>query len=119
MQHWQLYLKWNTRLFEERYHHAYLKKIGKEAATNTDVDDPSSLTWYYEDQLKFFDDIVIPLAKKLNHCNLLTVVVADEYYACALSNRNEWQEKGRDIVTTQLVKSQSSVKYRRARKPPT
>lgn len=80
--------------------------------TKDNVVDPSLKTWY-EYELKYFDDIVIPMSKKLHQCNLVSTVVADEYYAYAISNRNEWQEKGRDIVTQlkqELTSSRNSSK---------
>ena len=55
MQHWHIYQKWNARLFKECYQ-AYKK--GRAAK------DPSE-GWYYEGELWFFDNYIIPLTNKL------------------------------------------------------
>lgn len=54
MQHWHVYQKWNERLFEEMYS-AFQSGRG---------DKDPSLGWY-KGELWFFDNYVIPLAKKL------------------------------------------------------
>ena len=40
---------------------------------------------------------MIPLAKKLKECNVFGVSSA-EFLNYALQNRDEWQERGQDIV---------------------
>ena len=45
----------------------------------------------------FFDFYIIPLAKKLKDCGVFGVA-SDEYLNYALMNRDEWEQKGRDIV---------------------
>jgi hypothetical protein len=52
MQHWHVYVKWNRRLFEEM-HLAY--KQGRMGV------DPA--TFWYQGELGFYDNYVIPLAK--------------------------------------------------------
>ncbi len=86
MQHWHVYKKWNQRLFDERYS-AYLQ--GK------DGEDPS-VNWY-QGELDFFDNYVIPLARSLEECNVFGVS-CDELLTYALANRNEWELKGKQIV---------------------
>ncbi len=86
MQHWHVYTKWNRRLFEEM-HLAFAQ--GRMAK------DP--VTFWYEGELGFFDNYVIPLAKKLQECRVFGVS-SDEYLNYALSNRTEWQAKGHSIV---------------------
>lgn len=86
MQHWHVYVKWNRRLFSEmRLAH----KQGRMAS------DPAS--FWYEGELKFFDNYVIPLAKKLEECQVFGVS-SSEYLNYATSNRAEWEAKGRDVV---------------------
>jgi 3'5'-cyclic nucleotide phosphodiesterase len=87
MQHWHVYTKWNEKLFVERYL-AY--KSGLSSV------DPS-LRWY-EGELSFLDNYVIPLAKRLRECKIYGVS-SEEYYGFALENRREWERKGRDIVS--------------------
>jgi 3'5'-cyclic nucleotide phosphodiesterase len=86
MQHWQVYRKWNSYLFHEMsvaFHN------GRMAV------DP--VTFWYQGELNFFDNYVIPLAKKLKECGVFGVS-SDEYLDYALSNREEWQHKGQAIV---------------------
>jgi hypothetical protein len=86
MQHWEVYSKWMQRLFWEHYS-AYLAGRRKS--------DPSE--GWYEAELSFFDDYVIPLAKKLQSCGVFGVA-SDEYLIYALNNREEWKRKGMTIV---------------------
>jgi len=59
MQHWHIFIKWNTKLYRE----LYLSFLNGHAAN-----DPSE--GWYEGQLSFFDNYVIPLAKKLRECGV-------------------------------------------------
>jgi hypothetical protein len=86
MQHWHVYSKWNKKLFFEMYS-AYSK-----GRTNAD---PSE-SWY-EGEISFFDNYIIPLAQKLQDCNVFGAF-SDEFMNYAMSNRTEWKEKGKSIV---------------------
>lgn len=86
IQHWQTFSKFHERAFSERFT-AFMN--GEETA------DPS-LTWY-EDQLAFFDQTVIPLAEKLNSCEVFGSTGA-EFVRWAKQNRNEWATKGKSII---------------------
>ena len=57
MQHWNIYHKWNERLFRECY------KAYKEGRAERD---PAE--YWYEGEIKFLDFWIIPLAKKLQNC---------------------------------------------------
>ena len=57
--------------------------------------DPSE--GWYKGELWFYDNYVIPLAKKLNECGVFGVASA-ECLTYALDNRREWETKGEDIV---------------------
>ena len=86
MQHWHIYRKWNQRLFEEvygSYLDGYLDK------------DPSEC--WYQGELGFFDNYIIPLANKLETCGVFGVS-STEYKSYAEENRREWEEKGRALV---------------------
>jgi 3'5'-cyclic nucleotide phosphodiesterase len=93
MQHWEVYRKWNERLFREMYR-AY--------ATGRCSTDPS-VSWY-RGELGFFDFYVIPLAKKLKDCGVFGVS-SSEYLDYALKNRREWEERGESIVSDMLEKA--------------
>jgi class 3 adenylate cyclase len=92
MQHWHIYRKWNARLFYEM-HAAY-----KSGRTDTD---PSE--GWYKSELWFFDNYVIPLAKKLKDCGVFGVS-SDECLNYALENRGLWEATGEAIVAEMTQK---------------
>lgn len=92
MQHWQVYTKYNERLFHEMYRAYESRRADK---------DPS-LGWY-KGELWFFDNYIIPLAKKLESCGVFGVS-SDEFLSYALQNRQEWERKGEDIVAKMVQK---------------
>jgi hypothetical protein len=99
MQHWSVYKRWNERLFQEMYL-AY--KMGRSNK------DPSE--GWYKGELWFFDNYVLPLAKKLNECGVFGVT-SNECLFNATENRNEWSVKGNDIVTEMVTRChQMSIK---------
>ncbi|CAJ1963472.1 unnamed protein product [Cylindrotheca closterium] len=87
MQHWHVYQKWNERLFAEMCK-------SHEAGRGPEKDPASG---WYEGELWFFDNYVIPLARKLDECGVFGVS-SDECLNYALENRREWESKGRSIV---------------------
>ncbi|CAJ1963516.1 unnamed protein product [Cylindrotheca closterium] len=87
MQHWHVYQKWNEKLFAEMCA-AYESGRGCEKNPAT--------TWY-EGELWFFDNYVIPLAKKLDDCGVFGVS-SDECLNYAVQNRSEWASKGKEVV---------------------
>lgn len=92
MQHWQVYTKWNERLFFEMYRAFQDGRSPK---------DPSE--GWYNGELWFFDNYVIPLAKKLEECGVFGVT-SDECLNYALENRKEWEVKGQNIVKEMVEK---------------
>ena len=100
MQHWQVYLKWNSRLFTEMYE-AFL-------AGRSDKD--PSVGWY-QGELGFFDNYIIPLAKKLKQCGVFGVS-SDEYLNYAMQNRREWANKGEQVVADMVAKTHEEYKYK-------
>lgn len=90
MQHWHVYRKWNTKLFEEMYL-AYLN--GRMEKNPAD--------FWYEGELGFFDFYIIPLTRKLKECGVFGVS-SGEFLNYALNNRAEWMEKGK-FVTAELA----------------
>ena len=97
MQHWHVYCKWNRKLFEE------MRKAHQEGRCPDDAKDPS--TNWYQGELWFYDNYIIPLAKKLEECGVFGVS-SDEYLNYALANRQEWESKGRDVVAGFVSKVQ-------------
>jgi class 3 adenylate cyclase len=86
MQHWHIYRKWNARLFEELYR-AYVDGRSDK--------DPSE--FWYKGEMGFFDFYIIPLAKKLKDCGVFGVS-SEEYLNYAKKNRQEWEERGLEVV---------------------
>lgn len=86
MQHWHVYTKWNEKLFVEMlkaYHNGRLEN------------DPCS--FWYEEEVAFFDNYVIPLAAKLKGCGV-SEVYSDECLNYAKQNRSEWVARGKEVV---------------------
>ena len=94
MQHWTVYQKWNKRLFCEMMS-AY--KAGR-------ADKDPSEGWY-GGELWFFDNYIIPLAKKLQECGVFGVS-CDEVLDYARDNRLEWEQKGKEKVSEWLKEMQ-------------
>ena len=92
MQHWHVYTKWNRKLFGELYQ--AWKDDRMEA-------DPS--TFWYQGELSFFDNYIIPLAKKLKECNVFGVS-SDEYLGYAERNRAEWEDRG-EVIVAEMVEA--------------
>jgi class 3 adenylate cyclase len=86
MQHWQVFIEWNEKLFHELYR-AY-----KEGRSDKD---PSE--FWYEGEIGFFDFYIIPLAMKLKTCGVFGVS-SDEYLNYAKNNRSEWERTGKEAI---------------------
>ena len=92
MQHWHIYQKWNERLFAEMLD-----------AYNTGRWNRDPVPGWYEGELGFFDNYVIPLAKKLKNCGVFGVS-SDEYLNYAMENRREWARKGEEVIEKMIKK---------------
>jgi hypothetical protein len=101
MQHWHIYLKWNERLFSEMYRAFESGRSDKDPAEG-----------WYKGELWFYDNYVIPLAKKLKDCGVFGVS-SDEYLNYAMANREEWERKGQDVVAAMAARC-----ARKKRQPP-
>jgi len=97
MQHWHVYQKWNRCLFNEMY----------TAYENGRSNKNPALFWY-EGELGFFDNYIIPLATKLRECEVFGVS-CDEFLNFATENRNEWAVKGKEIVSRMLQDAENKV----------
>ncbi len=93
MQHWHIYQKWNERLFQEMC-----------AAYKTGRSTKDPAPGWYQGELGFFDNYIIPLAKKLKDCGVFGVS-SDEYLNYALENRREWAAKGEGLVANMIERS--------------
>jgi class 3 adenylate cyclase len=97
MQHWHIYRKWNARLFEELYRAFVDGRSDK---------DPSE--FWYKGEMGFFDFYIIPLAKKLKDCGVFGVS-SDEYLNYALKNRQEWEDRGLEVVASLVEDIQAKL----------
>lgn len=93
MQHWHIYRKWNERFFMECYA-AY--RMGR-------ADSDPSIGWY-KGEIGFFDFYIIPLARKLKECGVFGVS-SDEYLDYAERNRQEWVERGEEVVSEMIERA--------------
>jgi hypothetical protein len=92
MQHWQVYIEWNEKLFHELY------RTYKEGRSEKD---PSE--FWYKGEIGFFDFYIIPLAMKLKTCGVFGVS-SDEYLNYAKNNRSEWERKGQRAIERYMQK---------------
>jgi hypothetical protein len=92
LQHWHLFQKWSERHFLELYG-AF--KAGRLQA------DPS--TFWYKNELMFFDEYVIPLCKKMQKSGVFGSS-ADEFLAFATTNRDLWSKSGATLVQSFISK---------------
>jgi hypothetical protein len=86
MQHWNIYKKWNERLFQEMY-----------AAYDAGRAEKDPSVGWYSGEIWFFDNYVLPLAKKLDTCGVFGVS-SHEYRSYAEINRKEWESKGHEVI---------------------
>ena len=61
--------------------------------------DPSE--FWYQGEISFFENYIIPLAKKLKECGVFGVS-SDEYLNYAENNCAEWKERGQDILSEMI-----------------
>lgn len=82
----EVYKRWNRRLYKEMYI-AY--KSGRAGTDPTD-------TWY-KGEFGFFDFYVMPLARKLKSCGVFDKV-CDDWLNNAITNRKQWEAEGEALV---------------------
>jgi len=92
---WQLYRKWTERLFKEQF-----------IAWKSGHGDKDPSEGWYESELKFVDNYVIPLATKLQECGVFGAAGA-MYLEYARANRKEIEEKGERLVHEMLERCQA------------
>jgi len=59
--------------------------------------------FWVKGEIGFFDNYIIPMAKKLAECKVFGVS-SDEYLNYAISNRNEWEARGQECLDEMLAK---------------
>ena len=103
-QHWNIYRKWNERLFREMYK-AY--RDGRAESNPAD-------SWY-KGEIGFFDFYIIPLSKKLRDCGVFGPT-SDENLNYATNNRNTWVKEGEEITRKMLERVEKE--YEKAKEAP-
>ena len=96
MQHWHIFRKWNERLFSEMY-----------VAYKNGRAEKNPAEFWYKGEIGFFDFYIIPLAKKLSDCGVFGVS-SDEYLSYAMKNREEWENRGQEVVAAMISKFEVS-----------
>jgi len=86
MQSWDVYKKWQMLLFFEQ----------KSASAKGRVDDPD-LMWF-SDQVTLFDSYVVPLANKVDACDVFYKEEHGYFVNLAANNRTQWMNEGPDII---------------------
>ena len=69
----------------------------------------SPAEFWFKGEIGFFDNYIIPLAKKLKDCNVFGVS-SDECLNYAMRNRQEWEERGMEATAELLQKIESGAK---------
>jgi 3'5'-cyclic nucleotide phosphodiesterase len=87
IQHFQVYQKWSRRLFHEQYRAFLASRSSAHPGVSWD-----------EGELRFFDNYVIPLAKRLLALGNMFGFSWAELVDYALDNRAEWESRGRELV---------------------
>ena len=64
--------------------------------------------FWYQGELGFFDNYIIPLAKKLKDCNVFGVS-SDECLNYAMQNRREWEHRGQQVVEELAQKASAQL----------
>lgn len=96
MQDWDTFLKWTFRLYHEKYL----------AYTNgQDPKDDPSQSWF-QCQICFFDNYVIPLAKKLDECGVMEDL-GTAHVRGARRNRDQWIQMGAQETKRMIRKTRT------------
>ena len=86
MQHWEIFRKWNERLYQEMI----------AAYESGRVDGNPTVTWY-EDEMIYLNELVLPLAGKILDSKAFGVA-GDECLFYAADNCVEWVSAGQDVL---------------------
>ncbi|KAL3941949.1 MAG: hypothetical protein SGBAC_003777 [Bacillariaceae sp.] len=86
MQKWEIYREWNENLFNEFFDAHQDGRTPKDPSSN-----------WYQGELWFFDNWVIPLAENLRECGVLDVV-SNQLIKQAHCNRKQWELEGMRIT---------------------
>lgn len=95
MQHWQVFQKWNERLYLE-----------KQISSRSDAGSRPVMGSYYSWQMDWLDVKVIPLAVRLKSCGMFGSA-GEEYFDYADRNRRHWELQGRELEHSLIQKAEA------------
>jgi len=91
MQSFQVFVKWNKRLFKEFYVAHLSDRLAFDPSEN-----------WYENQIGFFSHYIIPLSQKMNTCGVFgTTGNLFEYFA--MENKKRWTEEG-EAISEEIIR---------------
>jgi hypothetical protein len=116
--HWSLYLKRSEVQFRQRQQHvfqhccdqSYLEDESSQNGNNPIFD-------FYTKELRMFDEIIIPLAYNIKECELFDFSCR-EFLDYAISNRNDWESRGVQIVSAWMEKEGGRHQQRQGKQQP-
>lgn len=107
MQHFTTFTKWNKHLYHEvlaayQYEQQTTDNEVIENQSQPPPPPPPHENWY-ESQIGFFDHYIIPLAQRLDSCNLFKLLEEDDskhvkFAELAMRNKEEWIKCGRECT---------------------
>lgn len=100
MQEWNLYRQWNECLFCEMYDAYAEGRLDKDPAEG-----------WFQGELWFFDNWVIPLATNLTKCGCLSLV-SEQLLRQAEDNRQKWELEGEELCRSMLQKAARRRRHR-------
>ena len=101
LQDWDNMMKWSTRLYSELMN-GFLAERGEDPRTG-----------WHENQIKFFDFYILPLAKNLGVMRVFDENDGDVFVYCVKANLARWIEEG--SRETELMMRRDEEKRRRAK----
>ena len=101
LQDWDNMMKWSTRLYGELMN-GFLAERGEDPRTG-----------WHENQIKFFDFYILPLAKNLGVMRVFDEGDGDTFVYCVKANLARWIEEG--TRETELMMRRDEEKRRRAK----
>jgi len=101
MQHWQVYRKWNLRLFEEMYQGFV------DGRTSSDPSD-----FWFEGELQFYNNYTLPLVRRLRQSGAFVTASTDSHQDYAEQNKRQWENKGKDIVAEMVDATRAKITAR-------
>ncbi|KAL7533890.1 hypothetical protein ACHAXR_009002 [Thalassiosira sp. AJA248-18] len=91
MQTFQIFVKWNKRLFKE----FYIAHMKERLSFNPEEN-------WYENQIGFFSHYIIPLSQKMKICGVFGTT-GDVFQYFAMENKKRWMEEG-EAISEEIIR---------------